>query len=59
MDLILLVLMIAVIGCIIWAIETYIPMAQPFKLLIRVIVVVVLILYALRFFGVHLPNVIR
>ncbi len=34
-------------------------MAQPFKLLIRVIVVVVLILYALRFFGVHLPNVIR
>ncbi len=59
MDLVMLVLAIALVGCVIWAIETYIPMAPPFKILIRVIVVVALILYAIRFFGVNLPNVLH
>ncbi len=59
MDLIVLVLAIALVGCVVWAIETYIPMAPPFKLVIRIIVVVVLILYLLRMFGAHVPNVLH
>ncbi len=56
MDLLMIVLTIAIVGCVVWAIETYIPMSPPFHVVIRVVVVVVLILYVLRWLGVALPN---
>ena len=47
-----LILTLAVVGFILYLIETYIPMPQPFKYVIYVVVVIVLILYLMRVFGI-------
>jgi len=47
-----LILTLAIVGFIVYLITTYIPMAQPFKTGIIVIVVVLLILYLMRVFGI-------
>lgn len=57
MDLITLVVVLAVVGCVLYIIETSIPMAPPFKIVIRVIIVLALVLYLLRAFNV--PNLLR
>lgn len=57
MGLIQLILIIAVVGFILYLIETYIPMPAPFKLVIQVIIVIVLLLWVLQLFGVVGPTV--
>lgn len=47
-----LILVLAICGFLVYLITTYIPMPQPFKLVIYVIVAVVLILYLMRVFGI-------
>jgi hypothetical protein len=47
-----LILVIIVLGVALYLVENYIPMSPPFKIVLRVIVVVLLILYLLRVFGV-------
>lgn len=47
-----LILLLALVGCALYLIETYIPMAAPFKLLIRIVVVVCVVLYLLQVFGI-------
>ena len=47
-----LVLTLIVIGVALWLVETYIPMSPPIKVVIRVVVVVLLVLYLLRLFGI-------
>lgn len=49
-----LILFIALIGLVVYLIESYIPMPEPFKLAIRIIVIICLVLYVLRIFGVDL-----
>lgn len=46
-----LILSIALVGLLVWAITTLIPMPEPFKRAIYVIAVVVLVLYLVSFFG--------
>ena len=48
-----LILFVALIGFLVWALTTYVPMPQPFKVGIIAIAVIVLILYVLRAFGFH------
>ena len=57
MDLIVLVLVLAVIGFIVWLITTKIPMDPIFKTIIYVVVAIVLVLWVLRRFGGGIPNV--
>ncbi len=52
MNLISLVLTLAIVGLILYLIETYIPMADPIKLIIRIVIVVAVILWLLNGFGV-------
>ena len=52
MGLIGLILVLALVGFIVYLITTYIPMPQPIKLTIYVIVAVVLIFYLMRVFGI-------
>jgi hypothetical protein len=47
-----LLLTLIVVGVALYLIETYVPMAAPIKTVIRVVVVLVLVLYLLRAFGV-------
>jgi len=57
MDLIMLVLVLAVVGFIVWLITTRIPMPPIFQTVIYVVVAIVLILWLLRRFGGSVPNV--
>jgi hypothetical protein len=51
-----LLLVIAVIGLIAWALITYIPMPAGVRTVILIVAVVCAVIYALNAFGVHLPN---
>jgi len=46
----LLVLLI-VVGVALWLINTYIPMQPPFKTIINIIVILVVLVYILNYFG--------
>jgi hypothetical protein len=50
--LIRLVVLIVVLGLVLYLVEHYIPMADPFKLVLRVVVILALALYLLRIFGI-------
>ena len=47
-----LILIIVVLGVALYLIENYVPMSPPFKIVLRVVVVVLLVLYLLRAFGI-------
>lgn len=47
-----LILVIVVLGVALYLVENYVPMSPPFKIVLRVIVIVLLILYLLRAFGI-------
>lgn len=47
-----LIVLLVVVGLALYLIETYVPMAAPFKMIIRVVVILVLCLYLLKVFGV-------
>jgi hypothetical protein len=46
-----IIVVLVVIGVVLWLVETYIPMAEGFKVAIRVIVILALCLFLLRTFG--------
>jgi len=52
MGLIELIIIIAIVGFLIYALTTYVPMPAPFKTAIIVVAVIVLILYVLRALGI-------
>ena len=47
-----LIILIVIIGVVLWLAETYIPMSPPIKIVLRVVVVIILLLYILRAFGI-------
>jgi len=57
MPLINLIVYLAIVGVLLWLVNTYIPMAQPIKTIINVVVVIVVVLWLLRVFGVMGPTV--
>ena len=52
MSLISLIVVLVVVGVILYLINTYIPMAPPFKTIINVLVILFLCLWLLSVFGV-------
>lgn len=59
MSLIGLILVLVIVGFGLYMLETYVPMSQPIKLLIRVVVVIVIVLWLLQLFGIVGPTVPR
>jgi hypothetical protein len=51
MNIISLIFILALIGVAMWAINTYLPMAQPWKTLINVVAVILTIFWLLSIFG--------
>ena len=47
-----LILLLVVLGVGLYLIETYVPMAAPIKLIIRIVVVIFIALMLLRAFGI-------
>lgn len=52
MGLVQFIVLLVVLGVVFWLIETYLPMSEPFKTLLRVVAVLVLILLLLSMFGI-------
>lgn len=46
-----LIVVIAIVGVVLWFVQTYVPMAAPFKSAIMILAVIGLLLYVLQFFG--------
>ena len=59
MDLILLLLVIALIGFVVYLLTTKIPMPPMWATALQLIALLVVILFLLREIGVTLPNVLR
>jgi len=57
MDLIILVLVVALIGFLVWLITTRIPMPPYWALAIQILALIVIVLFLLRRFGGGIPNV--
>jgi hypothetical protein len=51
MSLVGLIITIVLVGVLLWAIESFIPMAPPIKRLLEVVVVILIILWLLQAFG--------
>ena len=55
MGLIELIVVLAIVGVLLYLVENYIPMAAPIKLVIRVVVILVIVLWLLRLFVGDIP----
>ena len=58
MDLVMLVLVLALLGFLVYLITSKIPMDPIFSLAIQIIVIVAVILFLIRRFGGSIPNVL-
>ena len=56
MPLVNLIVVLIVVGVVWYLIETYLPIAEPFKIVIRVVIVLVLCIWLLQAFGIIGPN---
>ena len=43
--------LLIILGCALYLVETYIPMAAPIRIVIRVVVILLLLWYLLNLFG--------
>jgi predicted membrane channel-forming protein YqfA (hemolysin III family) len=50
-----LILTLALIGVVVYLIETYLPMPAPFKIAINVIVLVCVVIYLVQLFNLDIP----
>jgi hypothetical protein len=58
MSLVTIILVLVVVGMLLWAINTYVPMAGGVKSLLNAVVIILLIIWLLQAFGViHLLNI--
>jgi hypothetical protein len=51
MSLLTVILVIVVVGVVLWAINTYLPMAAPIKNILNIVVICVLIVWLMKAFG--------
>lgn len=56
MSILLLLVILAVIGVVTWALVTYLPMPAGVKTVIVIVAVVACVIYALHAMGIGLPN---
>lgn len=54
-----LIILIVIIGVAMYLVETYVPMSPPIRIVLRVVVVLLLLLYLLRAFGISDPFPIK
>lgn len=47
-----LLILLVIVGVVLYLIENYIPMSDPIKVIIRVVIVIIVCLYLLRIFGI-------
>jgi hypothetical protein len=56
MDLLSLIILLVVIGVILWAVNTYIPMDAKIKQILNVVVIIAVVIFLLSLFVGYLPH---
>lgn len=56
MDLIQLIILIAIVGVLLWAVNQYLPMDAKIKQILNIVVVIGLVLFLLSLFAGYLPS---
>jgi hypothetical protein len=56
MSIISVLIVLVILGLALYLVETYIPMSPPIKVVLRVVVVLLLVLYLLQAFGLWRGN---
>jgi hypothetical protein len=59
MDILTFIVVLVVIGFVLWLLTTYVPMPEPYKRAVIVIVVLLIVIWAVRLFFVQLPVIGR
>ena len=57
MDLISLAILIIVVGVLLWAANTYLPMDAKIKQILNIVVVVALVIFILSLFWGYMPHI--
>lgn len=57
MDLLSLIILIVIVGLLLWAVNTYIPMDAKIKNILNIVVVIALILFLLSLFSGYFPHI--
>jgi len=52
MSIVAIVVALALIGVLMWLVNTYVPMAAPFKKVLNIVVLCAVILWLLKVFGI-------
>jgi hypothetical protein len=52
MPLLSLLILLIIVGVVLWLVNTYIPMDPKIKMIINIVIVLVVIIYLLKLFGV-------
>jgi hypothetical protein len=51
-----LLLFLVIVGLAVYLIDRYVPMAEPFKTIFRVVIVLIFVVYLLNMVGVSVPH---
>ncbi len=54
-----LLALVVVFGLVVYLIDRYVPMAEPFKTIFRVLIIAIIVFYLLGLVGIHVPLNIR
>ena len=57
MDLLSLIILLIVIGVLMWAVNTYIPMEPRIKQILNVVVIIAVVIFVLSLFSGYLPHI--
>lgn len=57
MDLLTLIILIVVIGVLLWAVNTYLPMEPRIKQILNVVVIIALVIFILSLFSGYFPHI--
>ena len=52
MPIINLIVILAVIGVLMWLVNAYVPMAEPYKKILNIVVIIAVVLWLLSVFGI-------
>ncbi len=56
MSIIGVIIVLVVVGLLMWLVNSYVPMAEPYKKILNVVIVILVILWLLNIFGVFSMN---
>ncbi len=59
MPIISVIVILAVIGLLMWLVNSYLPMAEPWKKILNIVAIVITVLWLLSVFGIFTGNVPR